>query len=217
MTMFFSLSFNDCNADIIKLKRGVSFEGKIVEEKEDVYLVELSIGVVEFKKSEVEEIEVYSEIDNFEMTQDWEVSEPSEEDAKEEEKKYDKDSLLNQEIDEEKPIKYKGKYITPEVYEIIKRDQEVQTRRYKYLQEKKRKASEERKAEEKKEEIISKKNEKKETAAAADNRISTFGSKETKKYGGDSKSTGDSIYKQKDVYKPFTGDEYEFFDNDNTL
>lgn len=135
-------------ADIVKLKRGISFEGRIVEENDDEYIVELSVGVVSFKKSEVETIEYFTDLANDQLSKEWE---PAESDMPE-----DNDDALSADAvpdpdtnhmspvqapqaDTDEMVRYKGRYITPEVYEIIQREKDIQDRRYKFLQEKKRK------------------------------------------------------------------------------
>jgi len=129
------------HADIIKLKRGISFEGKIIDETDTSYIAELDVGVIEFKKNEVEEIEQYSEIDNVKMIQEWKgdvpaVSSESSDDAS----LFDEEALAKaeQEHERNKLIKYKGRYITSEIYEIIQKERTIQERRYKFLQEKRR-------------------------------------------------------------------------------
>ena len=191
------------SADIIKLKRGVSFEGKVLEEKDDMYIVELGVGLVEFKKDEVEEIEVYSDLENVEMIHEWDESVKFDDDISDrdnDDKKIDEDSLLNDDMARNDLIKYKGTYITPEVHKIIKRDQEVQNRRYKY---------------QKIDEIIEKKNENDSLSVEPAEKERLFGIKDTKKYGQDAKQK--SVYTQKETFKAFKANKYGYSGDENTL
>ena len=206
------------SADIIKLKRGVSFEGKVLEEKDDMYIVELGVGLVEFKKDEVEEIEVYSDLENVEMIHEWDESVKFDDDISDrdnDDKKIDEDSLLNDDMARNDLIKYKGTYITPEVHKIIKRDQEVQNRRYKYLQTKKRSDDEKEKVDQKIDEIIEKKNENDSLSVEPAEKERLFGIKDTKKYGQDAKQK--SVYTQKETFKAFKANKYGYSGDENTL
>lgn len=145
-TMIFGV--HHAYADIVKLKRGISFEGRILEENDDEYVVELSVGVVSFKKSEVETIEYFTDLANDQLSKEWE---PVNSDEPEDQHVSRSDeSVLNDDANpmlpvqapqsnQDEMVRYKGRYITPEVYEIIQREKDIQDRRYKFLQEKKRK------------------------------------------------------------------------------
>jgi len=137
--LVFVCSLSAGYADIIRLKRGVSFEGKIIESSSEEYVVEMSVGVVSFQKREVDSIEYFSDMQNNQMVEEWF---PQQEYAK----NVTTDTLENvpNTVDIGDPVKaadqmvrYKGRYITPEVYEIIKREKEVKNRRYKFIQDQK--------------------------------------------------------------------------------
>ncbi len=141
------------NSDIIKLKRGISFEGKLIEETEDSYTFELSVGIVTFKKGEVDSVELQSEIENMAIAQEWEEEKIDSDDSVcpdetdkgkavfEEEKITPDDNAFDiEKVDDNGRyngmIKYKGRYVTPEVYEIIKKEREIERKRYKFIREK---------------------------------------------------------------------------------
>ena len=143
------------HADIIKLKRGISFEGKIIDEDEEQYTVELSVGTVSFKKTEVDSVEYVSEMQNDQMFKDWNMSgkeiieeEPRDILGDQKEMSVPSDDPETSPIEAKPPaekrkedmVRYKGRYITPEVYNIIKREKEVQKRRYRFLKQQREKA-----------------------------------------------------------------------------
>jgi len=143
------------NADIIKLKRGISFEGKVIEDAGDVYVVELSVGVVNFKKNEVDSIEYVSDMSNDRMFEEWTAPQITESvnDADVVTKEMVEIPVDSAEFVEgyegaqvsaknsapaEDMVRYKGRYITPEVYDIIQKEKDIQQRRYSFIQKQKR-------------------------------------------------------------------------------
>lgn len=219
-------------ADIIKLKRGVSFEGKVVEETDAGYMVELQVGTIEFKKEDIADVELYSEMQNVTMAKEWEDQELMAIDAAEadEEELVSEKTVLEPlsltkvptgEEDEEKLVKYKGRYITPEVYEIIQKEKEVRDRRYMYLQQQKAKKALEEKQ---KQPIIPNAfNEipvlehpaKKKDEAAVERK---FGGRETVPYGLQSNSEDRQRSPYTSKVKKFSGTAYgSEYDSANTL
>ena len=133
-TLLFSIICGySAQADIIRLKRGMSFEGKLLEEKADSYVFEMNLGVVNFTKDEVESVEFYSEVDNKQMVNQW-----AEIDVKDTALQKDDFIDVQSEVENnEQMVRYKGRYVTPEVYKIIEKEREVRERRYKFIQDKK--------------------------------------------------------------------------------
>ncbi|MBU1864366.1 MAG: hypothetical protein KKH94_11940 [Candidatus Omnitrophica bacterium] len=157
MLLFVCCIHSLCWADIIKLKKGVSFEGNMIEEKEDVYVMELDIGVIEFKKDEVQSIEVYSSLENVKMIQEWEETKQAKEGGEQQDGEMgvdDQDSFLRKKETVEQLVRYKGRYITPEVHEILTKEREIKERRYKFLKDQRRKQWEEELTVSKKDEIL---------------------------------------------------------------
>jgi hypothetical protein len=139
-------------ADIIKLKRGISFEGKVLEETDEMYVVELSVGVVHFRKNEIDSIDYLSDMSNDKIIKEWM---PTTVQGSLSEQEHTASDIISSEIEknvldesiprnEEKRqnddlIRYQGRYITPEVYEIIQKEKDIQQRRYKFIQQQKEK------------------------------------------------------------------------------
>jgi len=210
--------------DIIKLSRGVSFEGKVIEETTDAYIVEMGVGVVEFAKDDVDDVEIFSTVENMKMLQDWENAE---QEIFEQQKassaagndNYDEDSLLNEANMRQDLVKFKGRYITPEVYDIVKKERAIKQRRYKYMQDEKRKKMQNEKARLKAK--TAKQASELQKQQAQEEKALRFGTKETKKYGAVEKEE-ESI---KTVpYTPYTektksygGSKYGTVDSGNTL
>ena len=126
------------SADIIKLKRGVSFEGTVLEETYDQYSVEMDIGTVTFNKEDVDSIEKQEVDDAFTLPYEYYGKTDGDEVVAPIDAAYDEGSseLLETDellLDEDDPyegiIKYQGRYVSPEVFGIMKRQQDVQGRR----------------------------------------------------------------------------------------
>jgi hypothetical protein len=203
--IIFIFTASNANADIVKLKRGISFEGRVIEEADSEYIVELSVGIVSFKKNEVESIEYFTDLANDQISKEWA---PTSSDTS-----VDQDDDIShqaagvsdipsgaqkksEDIDPDKMVRYQGRYITPEVYAIIQREKEIQERRYKFLQEKKRTRAQT--SEKPKPYTGSSSAPKTEPAALGLNKVENFGSNRTRSYGAQNKSqaafTDDSRY-----------------------
>lgn len=193
------------NADIIKMKRGVSFEGRVLSETEDEYEVELNVGIVHFKKEDVEEIEFFADIENAQMVQEWYDEKFADEkdegtQIKDSEKIESRVAEITSEenVSDKELIQYRGRLVTPEVYSIIQKEKEIQARRYKFIQEQQKKKENAFRSpipdkEVIKPSVIQKREENRESL-----RERTFGS-ETKEYGSGIKKL---------EYKEFGGQKY---------
>lgn len=148
--LLFSLGVcpQDCFADILRLKRGVSFEGKLIEERADSYVFEMELGVVTFEKDEVDSLEVSSDLQNKQIQDDW----------KKESLQKDSgdisDGESSEKIDMGGLVRYKGRYVSPEVFAIIEKEREIKERRQQFIRRQRIEAEREKEIKKEKEALL---------------------------------------------------------------
>lgn len=213
-------------ADIIKLKRGVSFEGKIIEEKDDFYVVSMEIGVVSFKKNDVADVVWYTQVDNAKMENDWQPEDETLNSGESLNSSEPMDTMGEGEDSDTKEdkVRYQGRYVTPEVFEIVQKEKDIKERRYRFLKEKERQEQEKKNSEIREKEIKTQDAyaDKNDTSAvdtqnAKDGQLAetnSFGSTKAKPLG-DNVTTGAAAAQKTDEYKAFTGKKYQLYKGDS--
>lgn len=124
------------DADSIKLRNGGFFEGKILEDTGSTLKMEMELGVVEFKKTEIAEV-VHADVEgNVELMNEWTPSDNEDEDVL----KSSESKLLDAYLNKGK-VKYQGRWITQDAYDVIQKEREIKEKRYRFMQDRKKRES----------------------------------------------------------------------------
>ena len=141
-------------ADVVKLKNGSSFDGRVLDENDEEVTISLNVGEVTFKKDEVAEVTYATEEQNQWIESHWaREKKPKEAGDTETENKELVEQYLNQ-----GKVKYEGRWITQEAYDVIQREKDVKQKRLRFLAAEK-KRTQEREREERQEAVEGKNNE----------------------------------------------------------
>jgi hypothetical protein len=127
LTLCFLFATGVVQADTVKLKNGSYFDGRIVEDTGLSVRMQVNVGVVEFKKDDVEEMTLADAEENAAIERLWGLSKDAPDAVSED--------LVDAYLHEGK-VKYQGRWISQDVYDVIKKEQEIKEKRYRFLQEK---------------------------------------------------------------------------------
>jgi hypothetical protein len=114
-------------ADTVKLKNGSYFDGRIVEDTGSSIRMQVNVGIVEFKKDDIEDMTHANAEENAAIERLWGLSKDAPDATGED--------LVDAYLHEGK-VKYQGRWISQDVYDVIKKEQEIKEKRYRFLQEK---------------------------------------------------------------------------------
>jgi len=127
MPMFFCMSVSVAQADTVRLKNGNYFDGRVIDDTGPSIKMQINVGTVEFKKDEIDEMTLADAEENAAIERLWGLSADVAEGTGED--------LVDEYLHKGK-VKYQGRWISEDVYDVIKKEQEIKEKRYRFIQEK---------------------------------------------------------------------------------